>query len=95
MQSIIQIIKVNELRDREFEGRKYQTQDAECIMLNDDGTPAQVGVLKVPKDLLGKVGVGTFVGSFAMRPDMKTRVLGAVLVGLQPYAVKQPSKATS
>lgn len=88
MQSILQILKVNPVQDREWEGRKYQSQDCECVLLNDQGQPDQVGVLRVPQDLLGKFQPGVYIGSFAMRPDRKTRVLGAVLVGLQPYAVK-------
>lgn len=98
MQSILQVLVAHPVQDREFEGRKYQVQEAECVLLNDDGTPAQVGVLRVPQDLHGKITTGVFLGSFAMRPDRKTRVLGAVLVGLQPYtvaAIKAPAAKTS
>lgn len=95
MHSIVQILKVNEVIEREWEGRKYKVQDCECLLLNDDGTPAQVGVLKVPQDLHGQFKEGVYIGSFAMRPDRKTRVLGAVLVGLQPYAVGKPSPVAS
>lgn len=95
MQSIVQILKVNEVQEREWEGRKYKVQDCECVLLNDAGEPEQVGVLKVPQDLHGTFTPGVYIGSFAMRPDRKTRVLGAVLVGLQPYAVKRSAVATA
>lgn len=88
MQSILQILLASPVEDREWEGRKYKSQTAECIILNDDGTPAQVGVLRVPEHLHGKVEKGVYVGSFALKPDRKTRQIGAVLVGLQPYTVK-------
>lgn len=84
MQSIIQILKVNDLRTGNKDGRAWEMQDAECVLLNDDGTPASVGVLSLPKDLRGKVQPGVYLGSFALRPDMSSRKIGAVLVGLNP-----------
>ena len=66
-------------------------QEAECVILNDDGTPAEVGVLMIPKDLMGKVSPGTFLGAFALRANKSReggRRIEAVLTGLQPYAVK-------
>lgn len=95
MQSVVQILVAGPVEDREWEGRKYKAQSCECVLLKDDGTPAQVGVLRVPEELHGKVAPGVYVGSFAMKPDRKTRVLGAVLVGLQPYTVKAPALAST
>jgi hypothetical protein len=57
-------------------------QDCECILLNEDGTPAQVGVLSLPKSLRGSVKVGTYTGTFALAPDLRTRRIEAVLTGL-------------
>lgn len=90
MQSILQILKVNELKKgvSRKTGNPYEMQDCECLILNDDGSIDQVGVLPLPKDLREKVAPGTYIGSFAMRPDMQTRRIGAVLTGLQPYSVK-------
>jgi len=85
MQSILQVLVAGPVEDKEWEGRKYKAQSAECVLLNDDGTPAQVGVLRVPEHMHGEVKAGTYIGSFALRPDRKTRILGAVLTGLQPY----------
>ena len=95
MQSILQILKVNELRtgNNKTTGKPYEMQDAECLILNDDGSVDQVGVLQVPKDLRGKVTPGTYLGSFALRPDMASRRINAVLTGLQPYSVKPPKAA--
>ncbi|MDO9094596.1 MAG: hypothetical protein Q7U99_18400 [Rubrivivax sp.] len=91
--SILQIIKLNEPRKGTSKrtGNPYEMQDAECIILNEDGTPAQVGVLMIPKELMGKIGVGTFVGSFALRADTRQdggRKINAELVGLQSVPVK-------
>lgn len=92
MRSIIQILKVNEMKKgvSRKTGNPYEMQDAECLILNDDGSVDQVGVLPLPKDLREKVLPGTYVGSFAMRPDMQTRRIGAVLTGLQPYTPAKP-----
>lgn len=90
MQSILRILKVNDVRSgvgRES-GRPYEMQDAECLLLTDDGVIDVVGVLTLPKELTGKVTPGDYLGSFALRASLKDRKIGAVLVGLQPYAVK-------
>lgn len=95
MQSILQILKLNESRSgKTAAGRDWTLQDAECILYGDDGQVAEVGVLMIPRELLGKVAVGTYLGSFALRADKSRegqRRIQAVLVGLQPYA---PPKAS-
>ncbi len=97
MQSIIQVLKLNEARSGEKNGRRWEMQDAECLLLNDDGTVNQVGVLMLPKDLMGKTQPGTYLGTFALRADTSRegqRRINAVLTGLQPYAVgKSPVAA--
>lgn len=92
MQSILQILKVNDPRSGTTkDGRPWQMQDAECILLKDTGEVDQVGVLRIPKELNGKVAPGTYLGSFGLKPNYKDRTIEAVLVGLQPYEVKRPS----
>jgi hypothetical protein len=94
MQSIIQILKLNEVRSGEKNGRKWEMQDAEALLLNDDGSVNQVGVLMLPKDLTGKATPGTFIGTFALRADTSRegqRRINAVLTGLQPYTPAKPS----
>lgn len=89
MHSILQILKLNEPRSGEKNGRKWEMQDAECIILKDDGSVDQVGVLMIPKDLMGKVQPGVFLGAFALRADTSRegqRRINAVLTGLQPYS---------
>lgn len=97
MQSIIQILKLNESRSGEKNGRKWEMQDAECLLLNEDGTVNQVGVLMLPKDLMGKVQPGTFMGTFALRADTSRegqRRINAILTGLNPIpSGKQPAQA--
>lgn len=82
MQAVIQIIKVNDLKTGNKEGRAWEMQDAECILLADDGSPSQVGVLPLPKDLRGKVTPGVYTGSFALAADLRTRRIEARLTGL-------------
>lgn len=95
MQAIVQIIKVNEEKTGVKDGRPWAIQDCECLLLNDDGTPAQVGVLSLPKDLRGKVIVGTYTGSFSLQADLRSRRIEARLVGLQPREIRQPSAAAA
>jgi hypothetical protein len=91
MQSVLQIIKVNEARsgNSKVSGKPYTMQDCECLLLDAaTGAVDQVGVLMLPRDLTGKVVPGVYIGSFALKADMQTRKIGAVLTGLQPYTVK-------
>lgn len=90
MQSILQILKVNDERSGTKDGRAWTMQDAECLLLKDTGELDQVGVLQIPRDLRGKVQPGVYLGTFALRPDMASRRIQAVLTGLQPYAIKTP-----
>lgn len=97
MQSILQILKVNEARAGSKEGRAWQMQDAECLLLKETGEVDQVGVLMLPKDLQSapgqppKVVPGVYLGAFVLRPNMASRRIEAQLTGLQPYAVKSPA----
>lgn len=97
MQSLLNILKINELRKgvSQKTGRPYEMQDAECLLLKDDGSVDQVGVLQIPRDLLGSVQPGIFIGSFALRPDMASRRIQAVLTGLQPYSLPAGARATT
>lgn len=58
------------------------------MLVDENGVIDQVGVLMLPKELTGQVKTGTYLGAFALRVDMQTRKIGAVLTGLQPYAVR-------
>jgi len=90
MQSILQILKINDAREgvSQKNGKPYRMQDAECLLLKDTGEVDQVGVLQIPRDLLGTVNPGVYLGSFALRPNMASRRIEAQLTGLQPYVVK-------
>jgi len=87
--SIIKIIKVNEKRTGSKDGRAWEMQDAECILLDENGEEQQVGVLPLPKHLRGDTapGRGVYLGSFALQAGLRDRRIEAVLTGLQPYGV--------
>lgn len=99
MQSIIQVLKFNELRSGEKNGRKWEMQDCECLLLKDDGTVDQVGVLTLPRDLvekrkLGQLPEGTYTASFALKADTSReggRRIVAVLTGLVPVPARKAS----
>lgn len=98
--SILQIILTNPIREGvgKLSGNPYRMQDCECIILNDDGTPREVGVLMLGKELVGNVTPGTYLGQFALRANKSEkgqRRIEAVITGLTPYAFKgTPAKAT-
>ncbi len=87
MQAVFQIIKVNLPKSGTKDGRAWEMQDCECIMLDVNYAPDQVGVLMVPKDLRGRLTPGTYTGSFTLRPDLRTRRIEAVLIGLEPFVI--------
>ena len=97
MQSIIRILKLNDLKKgiSAKTGRPYEMQDAECLLLKDTGEVDQVGVLQIPKDLRGELKEGDYIGTFALRPDMASRRINAVLTGLQPYSVGKAAPSAS
>lgn len=87
MNSFLQILKLNEARSGVKNDRKWEMQDAECIIFDEAGQVDQVGVLMIPKDLMGKVQPGTYSGSFALRANTSRegqRRIEAVLTGLVP-----------
>lgn len=90
MQSVIQVLKVNDTRKgvSRKTGNPYEMQDAECLLLTADGVIDSVGVLQVPRELMGKVEKGTFTASFALRPNMSSRRIEAVLTNLTPLPPK-------
>lgn len=92
--SILQIFKLNEARTGTSAktGKAWKMQDAECAILNETGQVESVGVLMIPREMDGKVTPGIFIGSFTLRADSSRegqRRIEPVLVGLQPYAIKQ------
>lgn len=95
--SIIKIIKVNELRKGSKDGREWAMQDAECILLDDNGEEQQVGVLMLPRDLRGEKAParGIYLGSFTLQAGMRDRRIEAQLVGLQPYHVPKSGPAAA
>lgn len=87
MNSFLQILKLNESRSGVKNDRKWEMQDAECIIFSETGEVDQVGVLMIPKDLMGKVQPGTYSGSFSLRANTSRegqRRIEAVLTGLVP-----------
>ena len=87
--SIIQILKVNDQRSGVKNNRPWAMQDCECALLADTGELEQVGVLQLPKDMMGDAApkIGIYIGSFALRAGMQDRKIGAVLTALTPYSI--------
>jgi hypothetical protein len=92
MQALIQIIKVNDLRSglSKTTGKPYSMQDAECLLLADDGSPKHVGVLTLPRNMTGESapGAGTYTGTFALQSSLRDRRIEAVLTGLTPVSLR-------
>lgn len=85
--SKIQILVVGPVQDKTWEGRAYQIQEAECVMLNDDGSPQGVAVLRLAETMRGinAPKPGLFTASFTLRANPKDRRLEASLAGLTPF----------
>jgi hypothetical protein len=95
MNVFLQILKINPIREGvgKQSGNAYRMQDAECLILDDQGNVDQVGVLMLSKDQVGKTDPGIYLGSFAMRASNAKdggRKIEAVLTGLMP--VKKTAK---
>lgn len=82
--SILQVLVVGPLLDKKYDGREYKTQQLECLALDADGQPLQVGVIRVPKHLQGLVKVGYYRPVFGMRVG-RERVIESVILDLTPY----------
>lgn len=93
MQSLIEILKLNDPKTGTSAktGKPYDMQDAECLLLNDDGSVAHVGVLQIPRVLRDKVAVGRFSGSFALGVNFASRRIEAQLVNLTPVPPVRPA----
>lgn len=89
MQSILQIFKVNDARSGEKDGRKWSIQECECALLDESGAVQEVGVLSLPRELVGNTVPGVYLGAFSLKAGYKDRKIGAVLTGLQPYAIRR------
>lgn len=98
MKALIQIFKVNDPRSGiSKNGKPWTLQDAECALLNDDGTPEKVGVLNLPPDMVGDKApnVGVYTASFTLNVEYSTRKIVAQLSGLVPVPVRQKPAAAA
>ena len=86
MQSLVQILVVGPQVDREYNGFKFKSQEAECVLLNDDFTPAQVGVLRLSDAMQGEKAPrsGVYQATFSLRPNRKNRVIEAYVTNFTP-----------
>lgn len=98
--SIIQVLVVGAVTPKKFEGREYTAQQLECVALDADGQPLQVGVIRVPKHLQGQITTGFYRPVFGMRVN-RERVIESAILDLTPYkpagssAAVAPSKSAS
>lgn len=83
--AFVKILKVGAVQDKTFEGRAYQVQEAECVLLDEHGELESVGVLRLSKEFQkDPPAVGTYAAKFALAVSPKDRKIGAQLVGLTP-----------
>lgn len=87
MTSLIQILKVGVIQDKKWEGREYQVQECECVLLSSDGEMESVGVLRLSDEFRKNPPVkGTYSAVFSLVASPKDRRIGAVVTGLTPVA---------
>lgn len=92
--SVIQVLVPGPVLEKKYDGREYKSQQLECLALDADGQPLQVGIIRVPQHLHGQVKTGFFRPVFGMRVD-RDRVIQAVLLDLMPYNPKAAPAAAS
>ena len=99
MTSLIQILKVGDVKDKSWEGRAYQSQECECVLLTPDGEMDSVGVLRLSEDFRKSPPVkGTYSAVFSLVASPKDRRIGAVVTGLTPVpsnAIRRAAPAAS
>lgn len=97
MQSMIQIFKLDEPKKGTSKktGNPYEIHTAQAALIDAAGNVDTVGVLDIPPDLRGKVEKGVYSGTFAMKTNMMTGRIEAVLTGLTPMqrATRTPAGA--
>jgi len=97
MQSILEILCINvKSGTSKKSGAAYSIPEAQCILRNDDGTAAAVGVIVIPKILEDVAKPGLFTCSFALQAstfgDEAGRIV-ARLVGLTPVPPQAARRA--
>ena len=92
MQSILEILVVNyKTGVSKKTGSSYSIPEAQCVLRNDDGTVASVGVLVIPKQLEETAKPGMYTGAFALSAESYGENQGRIvakLVGLTPLPPK-------
>lgn len=96
MQSILEILVINTKEGTSKKsGQAYRIPEAQCVLRNDDGSVAAVGVLVIPKQLEDVAKPGIFTGSFALEAatfgENQGRIV-AKLVGLTPVPQRTPQQ---
>lgn len=98
MQSILEILVINTKSGKSKKtGNDYSIPEAQCVLKNEDGTVAAVGVLVIPKHLEEQAKPGAYTGSFALEAatfgENQGRIV-AKLVGLTPLPADYFRKTT-
>lgn len=96
--TLIHILKINELRKGvgKASGKPYEMQDCETMILDASGQVQQVGVLMLPKEMVGDKAPtpGRYFASFTLATDRERRIVSQ-LVGLQPVEASRAPAPSS
>lgn len=96
MTSLIQILKVGVVQDKKWEGREYQVQECECVLLTPEGEMESVGVLRLSEEFRkNPPAKGTYSAVFSLVASPKDRRIGAVVTGLTAVAVNAIKRVVS
>lgn len=93
MQSILEILAIN---TKEGTGKKtgqpYKIVEAHCVLRNDDGSAAAVGVLTVPKALEESAKIGVYRAGFALEAPTFGENQGKIVAALKSLMAVQPAQ---
>jgi hypothetical protein len=92
MQSILEILVINtKTGTSKKSGNAYSIPEAQCVLRNDDGSVAAVGVLVIPKHLEEVAKPGMFTGSFALEAATFGENQGRIVAKLTGLTLVPPS----
>jgi hypothetical protein len=86
--SLIRVLVVGEIKSGTSKfGKPYTIQEVECLTLDETGDGQQVGVLTLPKELVGKATPGDYAATFSLGVDYRDRRIGARITDLRPVNI--------
>lgn len=94
MSNLIQILKVDEPRSgvSKKSGTPFTTRSCQCILLDETGELGDVGVLRLPKDMVSDETApkpGVYMCNHKLGVSYDKKEIGLVITSLVPYDLRK------